>query len=97
MSCPVGVSGSGLSAVLDPVPRPVPAGFWCGRGAVVLDGELPAVNVVERVGGGGIDDGAYGEGAGGGVVVGFDGGVCGAGAVGVEAEGPGWWSVSMDG
>ena len=83
MSCPVGVAGSGLSTVLDAVLGPVSAGFRCDGDVVVLDGELPAVDVVEGVCVGGVDDGADGDEAGGGVVDGLDGGVPGAGAVGV--------------
>ncbi len=84
------MAGRGLASEVD----------WCvagcDAGVVVGYGELPGVNVVDGLEAGGVDDGTYGD-AVGRVVGGLDGGVGGAGAVSVEADGPGWWSVGVCG
>ncbi len=84
------MAGGGLAAELGAV------GCGCDAGVVVGYGELPGVDVVDGLEAGGVDDGSYGD-AVGGVVGGLDGGIGRAGAVSVEADGPGWWSVGVCG
>ncbi len=88
------MAGDGLSSELDAVLWPVGVVVGCEVGVVVGDGELPGVDVGDGLGVGGVDYCSDCESVGG-VVAGLDGCIDGAGAVSVEADCPGWRSVSM--
>ncbi len=91
---PVGMAGGGLGSELDAVLWPVEVVVGCEAGVVVGDGELPCVDVGDGLEVGGVDYGSDCESVGG-VVAGLDGCIDGTGAVSIEADCPGWRSVSM--